>query len=92
MAKQGFSRVKGNKRGYKQVMNGGSVQRILASEASRAEGGASAFTNAHGHSGMHFADKQIQGIFAKGLLVYPTTHEGLAHGHDFFTSEYPKGR
>ena len=60
MAKQGFSRVKGNLGEYKRVMNGGSVQRILASEASNAEGGANAFTNAHDHPGSHFATKQVQ--------------------------------
>lgn len=91
MAKQGFSRVKGNLGGYKRVMNGGLVQRILASEASKAEGGANAFTSAHDHPGSHFASEQIQGKFAKGYLVHPTTHEGYAHGAEFFPAEYPPG-
>lgn len=91
MARQGFSRVKGKKAGYKRVMNSGPVQRILAAEASKAEGGANAYTNAHDHPGAHFDTKQVQGKFAKGYFVHPTTYEGYAHGHEFFTSEYPKG-
>ena len=91
MAKQGFSRFKWSPGGYRAVQNSGSVQRILAAEASKAEGGANAFTNAHDHPGSHFATKQVQGKFARGYVVHPTTNEGYAHGHDFFTSEYPKG-
>ena len=79
MAKQGFSRFKWSPGGYKAVQNSGAVQRILSQEADSRAGGATARTNAHGHSGTHFDTKQIQGKFAKGYVVHPTTYEGAAH-------------
>ena len=79
MAKQGFHGFKWKPSGYKAVQNSGAVQRILSQEANSRAGGATARTNAHGHSGTHFAVKQVQGKFAKGYVVHPTTNEGYAH-------------
>lgn len=82
MAKQGFSHFKWKPSGYRAVQNSGAVQRILSQEADSRAGGATARTNAHGHSGMHFATKQVQGKFAKGYVVHPTTNEGYAHAQE----------
>lgn len=79
MARQGLHGFKWKPSGYKAVMNGGSVQRILQQEADSRAGGATARTNAHGHSGTHFDTKQVQGKFAKGYVVHPITNEGAAH-------------
>lgn len=79
MAKQGFSRFKWNRGGYRAVQNLASVQSQLRRYASSAEGGASASVNARGHTGTHFAAEQVQGKFAKGYVVHPTTYEGAAH-------------
>lgn len=82
MARQGFSRFKWKPSGYKAVQNSGAVQRILSHEADSRAGGATARTNAHGHSGTHFATKQVQGKFAKGYVVHPVTYEGYAHAQE----------
>ena len=70
------------KKGYQQAMNASGVQLRLQRYADQACGGATAKTNAHGHEGLHFDDRQIQGRFAKGWLVHPTTNEGSAHARE----------
>lgn len=79
MARQGFHGFKWKPSGYRAVQNSGAVQRILSQEADSRAGGATARTNAHGHSGIHFDTKQVQGKFAKGYVVHPITNEGYAH-------------
>lgn len=80
--KQGFSRFKWNRAGYQAVQNSSAVQSRLLRYAESAEGGASAAVDAHGHTGLHFDTKQVQGTFAKGYIVHPTTNEGVAHAAD----------
>lgn len=82
MAKQGFHGFKWKPSGYKAVQNSGAVQRILSQEADSRAGGATARINSHGHSGTHFATKQVQGKFAKGYVVHPTTNEGYARASE----------
>lgn len=80
MAKQGFHGFKWKPSGYKAVQNSGAVQRILSQEADSRAGGANARVVAHGHESIdHFRTKQVQGKFAKGYIVHPTTYEGAAH-------------
>lgn len=79
MVKQGFSRFKWKPAGYKAAQNSGAVQSRLTRHAASAVGGGNASVNAHGHTGSHFASKQVRGKFANGVVVYPTTYEGAAH-------------
>lgn len=79
MAKSSFSGFKWNRGGYQEAMDNGKCQSILKRYADSAAGGANAEVNAHGHDGSHFDVKEVQGKFAHGYIVHPTTNEGYAH-------------
>lgn len=77
-----FKGFKWSPAGYREVQNSGSVQSRLSRYAESAAGGGNAAVNAHDHAGTHYEPKQVQGRFAKGYIVHPTTHEGVAHAAD----------
>ena len=64
MARQGFSRFKYSRAGYKAVQDSGAVQRILQQEADSRAGGANAE-----YGERIYRSGQIQGKFAKGHIV-----------------------
>lgn len=82
--KKGFYGFNPNFGTYDSVKNTNAVQRILQHEADSRAGGATARTNAHGHSGTHFSVKRITGrkYGDGGYLVHPITNEGAAHAAD----------